>query len=228
MRRQLRQPVGRVDQGVELGLLGLRLLLGAADDGADAGQDQQVLGPSAVRGEPSLEVGVEVLRLREGLLRGEDRLGVPGGELLAGLGRPGLHQQRVALDRTADVERPAHLEVLAPVVDRCDPVGVGVDARRLVGDHRLVVAAVPQRLGELDELGGPRIARLRGRAARSRPKLRASSCPALVTMFHPARPPLRWSSEANLRATCRGRCRSSTRWRSGRCARSRRPARTAG
>jgi hypothetical protein len=34
----------------------------------------------------------------------------------------------------------------------------------------------------------------------SRPKLAASSAPADVTMFQPARPPLMWSREAKLRA----------------------------
>lgn len=38
----------------------------------------------------------------------------------------------------------------------------------------------------------------------STPKFAASSAPAEVTMFHPARPPLMWSSDVNLRARLYG------------------------
>ena len=56
----------------------------------------------------------------------------------------------------------------------------------------------------------PRGTRRRARSARgaagwsSRPKLRAASAPAVVTMFQPARPPLTWSSEAKRRARLNG------------------------
>ena len=100
-----------------------------------------------------LQVGVELLRVGQRLLRGEHRLGVPGGELAAVLGRAGLDQQRPPLRRARDVERPADAEVLAGEVDRVDPGRVRVAAGGLVTDLRAVLPAVPQRHGHVDELG---------------------------------------------------------------------------
>ena len=79
--------------------------LGGADDRADAGQDLERGRGRGRRGRARLEVGVERLRVRQRLLRGEDRLGVPGREALAVLRRPGLHEHRPALRRARQVER---------------------------------------------------------------------------------------------------------------------------
>ena len=83
--RQLPQPVVRRDQRVQLGLALAGLGFGAAEDRRDAGEDLELVRRAAVPGEPALDVVVERLALGEGLLRGEHRFGVPGGELLAGL-----------------------------------------------------------------------------------------------------------------------------------------------
>ena len=66
----------------------------------------------------ALDVGVELLRRPERLVRGEDRLGLAGGEGPPVLRRPGLHVDRPALRGPRRVERPPHPEVLADVVDR--------------------------------------------------------------------------------------------------------------
>ncbi len=59
----------------------------------------------------------------------------------------------MALHRTRDVERSAHLEVRADVVDRADQVGVGEVPARLVEQPCVVGPAVPELLHDLDELG---------------------------------------------------------------------------
>ena len=147
------------DQPVQLGLELARLGLGVADDRHDARQDEHRVGVPAGRRGPPLEVGVERLRLLERLLRGEDRLGVAGGELLAVLRGPGLHQQRVALRRARHVQRPGDLEVLARVVGGVDQSLVAPEPGLLVAQDRRVVPAVPELLGDLEELRGPRVPR---------------------------------------------------------------------
>ncbi len=77
----------------------------------------------------ALDVGVEALALGEVALRGEHHLGGLGRELAAGLRGAGLHDDRPALDRPGDVERPAHREILALVVQHMQLVGVEIDAR---------------------------------------------------------------------------------------------------
>ena len=100
-----------------------------ADHRRDAGQDLDAgRGRGRRAATRGLEVAVEVLALGEGLLRGEDGLGVAGGEVLAVLRRAGLHEQRLALRRARDVQRPADPELRARVVDLVHPVGVGEDA----------------------------------------------------------------------------------------------------
>ncbi len=143
-RAQLGQPVCRDDELGELGLEGTGLGPGRADDRADAWQHEQLVGSTAVPGEPRLEVGVEGPPVGEGLLRGEDRLGEACGVLLAVLGGPRLDEQRVALHRSGHVERALDAVELALVLDRRDPVGVRVDAGGPVGDDRAVADAVPQ------------------------------------------------------------------------------------
>ena len=87
---------------------------------------------ASVRG---LEVRVERLRLGEGLLRGEDRLGVAGGEILAVLGRAGLHEQRMALRRArACSARPSTEKNLPRCRGRPDLAPVAPDAGLLVAD----------------------------------------------------------------------------------------------
>ena len=124
-------------------------------------------------------------------------LGVLRREILSALRRSGLHQQRPALRRPRRVERPAHPEPSPVVVD-------GVHLRR---DRRTPRSRRRGRRASSSQLSHSAVATSTNSAARSyrprwsgtssRPKLAASSAPAEVTMFQPARPPLMWSSEAN-------------------------------
>src|SRR6201999_1105403 len=94
----------------------------------------------------------------ERLLRGEDRLGDPRGEIAAGLRGARLHEDRPTLRRARHAERPGDAEVLTLVVDRVDALGGGEDPRLLVADQRVVLPAVPEGRRRLDELGRPLVA----------------------------------------------------------------------
>jgi hypothetical protein len=118
-----------------------------------AGRITYVLGPAAMVRGATLQVGVERLPVGEGLLRGEHGLGELRRVFTSGLGRAGLHQQRMSLDGARDVERTAHLEVRAEVIDRADQSGVGEVAGLLVEQPRAVGPTVPELPHDFDELG---------------------------------------------------------------------------
>ena len=100
-------------------------------------------------------------------------------------------------------------------------VGVGVDARLLVGQHRVVVPAVPQLLARRSTNSvGAGVSVGVVRVGRSRPKLRASSWPAGGDDV-PAGPAAAEVVQRGERPRqrCTARCRSWTPWRSARRAR---------
>jgi hypothetical protein len=130
-----------------------------ATTGKHAGQDLGVVGRAAVLGELALEVAVQGLRLLERLAGGEDHLGPARREVLAVLGGAGLDQHRVALRRARDVERPAHREELALVIEDVELVGIEVAPRRLVVEERVVLPRIPQAGDDLHELAGAAVAR---------------------------------------------------------------------
>ena len=72
----------------------------------------------------ALHVGIEALARREVAVRGEHHLGRLGRELAAGFRGAGLDDHRPALHRPRDVERAAHREVLALVVEHMQLVGI--------------------------------------------------------------------------------------------------------
>ncbi len=153
---------------------------------------------------PFLDLPVEVLRRLERRVTAEDHVGPARGEILA-LGRgTGLDHHRVALRRPRHVERPLHGEPLALVVDRVHLGGVSEQRRLGVEDQRVVLPAVPELRGHLEELVGAFVAFVAGGNCSSRLKLRASDSWKEVTTFQAARPAVRWSRLANDRATVNG------------------------
>ncbi len=54
------------------------------------------------------QICVERLAVRQGLLCGEDRLGIPCGKFLAVFGGTGLYEQRMALWGARHIQRPGH------------------------------------------------------------------------------------------------------------------------
>ena len=107
-----------------------------------------------------LDVTVEGLGVGQGLVRGEDRLGVAGGEGAALVGGARLDVDRPALRRPWRTERPADLEEAADVVDRVHLVHVDVGPARAVDDEGVVLPAVPELGDDVDELLGAGVALL--------------------------------------------------------------------
>jgi hypothetical protein len=73
------------------------------------------------------------------------------GKLAAVVGGAGLHQHRLALRRAWHVERAAHVEEFAVVVQRVHLLRVEEQALIPVADERIFVPRIPQRLHDLDE-----------------------------------------------------------------------------
>jgi hypothetical protein len=73
----------RIDQALQLLELLLGLLLAAADEGRDAGQDLEPVGAAAVRGKPPFEAAVKRPRRLGALLGREHHLGRCRGQVLA-------------------------------------------------------------------------------------------------------------------------------------------------
>ena len=120
---------------------------------------------------------------------GEDALADRGAEVAALVGVAGLEDDRLALRRPGDVERPDDLEVLAPVVQRVLLGRVEEDPRRPVARERVVLVGVPQRPGDPDVLQGAAVA---GVVVVVLVEAEVAAAPAspLVTTFQPARPRL--------------------------------------
>src|SRR6187455_2847598 len=97
-------------------MLLLSLQLGTAYHRIEAGHDFQMLGGAAKLGHAALDVAVEGFGFLERWGHGEDYLCMLGGEVLASLRRPGLHDHRMTLRRTRHVQRPTNREILASVV----------------------------------------------------------------------------------------------------------------
>ena len=84
-------------------------------------------------------------------MRAENRLGELGGELLAVVGRAGLHEHRLALRRTRHVERAAHRIVFSLVIEVMHLVRLEEQPAVLVAHERIVVPAIPQALDHFGE-----------------------------------------------------------------------------
>ena len=106
----------------------------------------------------ALHVGVEGAAHLDAALRGEDGLGRLGGKLAARFAGAGLDDHGPALHRARDIERPAHVEIFALVVEHVEPVGIEIDAALDVADERVLGPAVPQPGHDLDEFARARIA----------------------------------------------------------------------
>ncbi len=88
----------------------------------------------------------------------KDHLGGLGGELPPGVRRPGLHDDRPALHRPRDVQRSAHRQEFAPVIEHMHPLGIEIEAVLDIADKSVLGPAVPQPGDDIEELAGPAIA----------------------------------------------------------------------
>ena len=89
-----------------------------------------------------------------------DDLGGRGAKFPPLLGGARLHDDRMTLRHAGNIQRTAHVEEPAPVVEHMHLGFVEIAARRLVEQQGAVLPAVPQPLDHLDEFGRARIARV--------------------------------------------------------------------
>ena len=88
----------------------------------------------------------------------EDRFRGFGGELAAGIRGAGLHDHRPALDRPRDVERAAHRQIFALVVEHVQLVGIEIESLRDVADEGVVRPGIPQAGDDVVELARAAVA----------------------------------------------------------------------
>lgn len=80
----------------------------------------------------------------------QDDIGGAGGDIQVGLGQAGQHQHRRILRRARDVQRPAHGEKFAFVVEQVHFFGIVEAAAGLVEQQRAGIPALPQALNDAD------------------------------------------------------------------------------
>ena len=80
------------------------------------------------------------------------------GEVAAAIGCPGLDENRPALRRAADIERPAHGKPLAVVIDGPHQSGIGKSRRFGIQDEGAVAPAIPKLAGDIEKFVGPVVA----------------------------------------------------------------------
>src|SRR4029077_14891046 len=133
-------------------------LLRVAYHDETAGQDLDVIGVASDRFSPAFYVGIERLGVLEIAAAGENHFRGLAGELTAGIGGPGLDDDRPALDRPGDVQRAAYRQELAFVVDHMHAVGVEIDALLDIADEGVFGPAVPEAGHDIVELAGAPVA----------------------------------------------------------------------
>ena len=117
-----------------------------------------MVGRAAELFQPAFHIGVEPLRLGQRIAAGEDDLGGLGCKLPAGLRGAGLDDDRPALNRARDIERTAHLEILALVIEHIHALGVEINFRLDVANERVLGETVPEPGHDVIELARAAIA----------------------------------------------------------------------
>jgi hypothetical protein len=166
-----------VHEAVEQGPLLARLLRRVDDDDKAAGQDLDVVRVAPGLCRPLPDIGIVVLCVGELAAVGEDHLCDLGGELAARVRSPGLDDDRPAVDRPGNIQRAAHRQELALVVEHMQPLRVEIDAVLDIADKRVVGPAFPQSCHHVEEFANASLSRgIRAIPARStlRPGTRPS------------------------------------------------------
>ena len=117
-----------------------------------------MLGVAADLLHAALDVGIKLLRIGERAATGEHGFRRFRRELLAVLGRAGLHDQRPALDGAGNVERPAHGEIFALVIEHVHFRRVEKEPGFDVAHERVVGEGIPQARHHVVELARPLVA----------------------------------------------------------------------
>lgn len=125
---------------------------------ADALKDMQLVFAPPLFHQLLLNVAVKRLCLRQRVLVGEDGIRVAGGQFLAVIRCAGLEDNRPALWRAADVQRPGDREEFTLMVQRMQFLRVEEAAAGLVADKRVVFPGVPQSFHHLQKFIGDAVA----------------------------------------------------------------------
>src|ERR1700730_18396496 len=147
-----------VHEAVEQCPLPARLGGGLADHHEGAGEDLDVIGVAPELLGAALDIGVVMPRVGELAAAGKDHLRGLGGELAAGIGGARLDDDRPALDRPGDIERAAHRQELALVVEHMHPLRVEIKAGLDIADKGVLGPAVPEAGHDIEELAGAAVA----------------------------------------------------------------------
>src|SRR5262245_15107183 len=150
----------RVEQRLQLVVLRLRFGARSADDWTKRRHDLEIVRLAAVFRHPPFDVGVVGARALSRAGYRVDDVGGGGAQLAPLFRSAGLHDHRMALWHARDIERTAHLEEPALVIQHMHPRFVEIAASRLVEQKGAIVPAVPQSLDHLDELGGTGVTRV--------------------------------------------------------------------
>ena len=135
-------------------------LIRRPDDGRGADEDLDAVRVASETDGAAADVLAERPTFRHVGLQGEDHIGRARRELASGFGRSGLEDHRPALRAAAHGERPANLEELPLVLEEMHLRDVEIDAFLLVAEDRAVLPGIPQAGHDIDEFGGPLIARV--------------------------------------------------------------------
>ncbi|MNS51517.1 hypothetical protein D3C72_841970 [compost metagenome] len=134
------------------------VFVGVADIDLGPGQYQQLLGVTPQPRGAALHITVERLALLDAGGVGEDHIRRGGSKVTPLLRIAGLEDDRLALWRALDVQRPHHREVLALVVQGMHPAGVEELPGGPVAREGAVFIGAPQALHHRDMLLGAGIA----------------------------------------------------------------------
>src|SRR5580698_6177892 len=123
---------------VEQRLLLASFRMGPSDDHQRTRQDLEMIGGSSRRGHPRFHVPIKAAGFLNGAAAAEYHFGGLGGELPPGLGGSGLDDDRPALDRPSDIQRPTHRQMLTFVVEDMHFLRLEENAARLVAQPRII------------------------------------------------------------------------------------------
>ncbi len=128
------------------------------DDRRAQKQDLDVVRITADRGSVAAHLLAILLHARDVAAFGDDGVGPLRRELLARRGAARLADRHTTLWRARRIDRPAHLEVLALVVDRPDLLAVGEHRDGGIERHRVGLPRLPQPGHDVGELVGDLVA----------------------------------------------------------------------
>src|SRR5450755_2035417 len=141
---ELGQRILRLDQIVEFLLQAIGLRLRAADEGADARQDLDLIGAPAECASLPLDIGVEFLGAGERLMCGENRFRNMSGERASIVGGTGLDIDGTTLGWARHVQGAAYTKMFSDMINRVDLAGVGENAGDRIIDESIILPAIPK------------------------------------------------------------------------------------